>query len=417
MEYWEFLLQQEGDSNWLPLDTSQMEILEGRYRIMAHCSQPHALVKVHIGQLLSDQDPPRRRSLKRQGQTSDKGLMVVLPFTWLTPGTWDIYCQGVVDQEPDPPVAAAAPLPPPWHYAIQLRVLSQDVGEDGDWFADDGSSSSLAPDRSPPTADADFDSPEASPGLTPTGWPGLDLQQVAEGIDQAQVRLTDTGGDTDVLYTLELPQTALMAAHGQPIQITGRASSVMDGESCSDMALVVRLSDPQNAAVLTLTPFALTAPALPAPFSLTLALPESPSTRLLLGDLALVSWQGATVNLLALKRFTVTVDLAALFDEIANRAETEGEDDLVFAPDRLRAEPRPDQADDESDGALPIDFPVAPPRSLPTLTLPRRPTTIPPQISYPSPHAVRLNVTTSRRPSDLDRHRHPEKRGGDDAGR
>ena len=59
MEYWEFLLQQEGDSSWLPLDTSQMEILEGRYRIMAHCNQPDTPVQVHISQIATDQTPPK----------------------------------------------------------------------------------------------------------------------------------------------------------------------------------------------------------------------------------------------------------------------------------------------------------------------------------------------------------------------
>ena len=55
MEYWEFLLQQEGDHHWLPLDTAQMEILEGRYRIMAHTSSAHTPVQVQVSQRLLDQ--------------------------------------------------------------------------------------------------------------------------------------------------------------------------------------------------------------------------------------------------------------------------------------------------------------------------------------------------------------------------
>jgi hypothetical protein len=74
MEYWEFLLQGEGDQNWLPLDASQVEILEGRYRVMAHTSQTDTAVDIRISQLLLDHTPPKRRSLKRQGQTQQRWL-------------------------------------------------------------------------------------------------------------------------------------------------------------------------------------------------------------------------------------------------------------------------------------------------------------------------------------------------------
>lgn len=117
MEYWEFLLQQEGDQSWLPLDTAQMEILEGRYRIMAHTSQVDTLVQIQISQRLLDQVPPKRRSLKRQGRTNGDGLLVVMPFTRLRPGTWDIQCSGPLAEQPASDESSS------WRYAIQLQVL------------------------------------------------------------------------------------------------------------------------------------------------------------------------------------------------------------------------------------------------------------------------------------------------------
>ena len=340
MEYWEFLLQQEGDSNWLPLDTSQMEILEGRYRIMAHCSQTEVPVQVHVSQLLTDQMPPKRRSLKRQGLTNDNGLLVVLPFTRLTAGTWDIYCQGLPLTEPSAPDSEAEAVPQtevPWRFAIQLRVLPQGVGEDGDWFADEGHPSSLT-ENSPVSAGTDDTPAPTAAEPAPTAgaiYAGIDLQQLAELLDQAQSPSGEVDTEADTLYTLTLPQTAFMVSRGQAFQLTGEVSSVLEGESCSDMALVVRLSDPQTAQQLSLDAFRLDAIALPSPFSVTLNLPESLSTRLVLGELALVSRQANALDVLALKQFTVTVDLAALFDEIANQAEDDGDAGLRFAPDKL----------------------------------------------------------------------------------
>jgi hypothetical protein len=384
-----------------------MEILEGRYRIMAHCNQPDTPVQVHISQIATDQTPPKRRSLKRQGQTNENGLLVVLPFTRLSPGSWDIYCQGLshaVESEPQtPPVDEGSP---PWRYAIQLRVLPQGIGEDGDWFADDGSAhgfgqsatsteeAAVASHPSHGLESATATGAEAARATSPplTSWSDNDLQDIISVFDQAQQGFADTDQEGNTLYPLTLDQTAFMATQGQSIHLTGQANSVIEGESCSDMNLVVRLCDPQTAEVITLVPFDVGAKAFPAEFAVAVALPQTLSTRLLLGELALLSRQAGAFNLLALKRFTITIDLAALFDEIANQAEDDADTDLVFAPDRLAGESQPALPDsspeDDPSGWDNVQFPVAPPRSVPTITLPRSHPTIPPKIYYPSPHEV-----------------------------
>ncbi len=48
MEYWEFLLQKEGDRSWLPLESPTVEILEGRYRVVARSSRKQTNVEVRI---------------------------------------------------------------------------------------------------------------------------------------------------------------------------------------------------------------------------------------------------------------------------------------------------------------------------------------------------------------------------------
>lgn len=357
MEYWEFLLQQEGDQSWLPLDTAQVEILEGRYRIMAHGSQANASVAVHISQTLGDRPPAKRRHLSREGQTNGEGLMVVLPFTRLAAGTWDICCSG---QTPDP-------HPVDWSYAIQLRVLPQGSGEDGDWFADEGNLTTVS--------DRGSASPLSGDQVTE---PSLDVTQVRKAIERFQDQLM-TNPPVDAWgYTLALGQTALVGQAGQVIPLVGQ----VNGEgSVPPRALVVRLINPETATPVGLTPFEWTSTEFPAPLNLAVTIPSAPSTRLLLGELILVGEAEQELVVLALQRFTVTVDLSSLFDEIANQGETHPDLDLTFNPEA--EEPRVDE-DDHAPPERSINLPAAPPRVIPSLTLPRPRSTLPPKIYYPS---------------------------------
>ncbi len=118
MADWEFLLQKEGDRSWLPLDTTNVEILEGRYRIIVRSTHLDTPVAIRIHHLALEEHPPKRRTQTRSGQTNSDGLMVVIPFTHLSPGVWEIDC------------AEAGSRQPSWHYSIQLQVLVNDEHSD-----------------------------------------------------------------------------------------------------------------------------------------------------------------------------------------------------------------------------------------------------------------------------------------------
>ncbi len=390
MEYWEFLLQQEGDHHWLPLDTAQMEILEGRYRIMAHTSQPHTPVQIQVSQRLIDHDPPKRRSFKRQGHTSGDGLMVVIPFTRLHAGTWDIRCSSV------PPEAANAALADPsgadeaqpasaWAYGVQLQVLPPGGEDDEVW---------TLPDEEPAFATPAARSPQPRPAQLAPIQPALDLARTAAALDAAQLDLATGDASQGWLHRLSLSQTALLGQEGATIDLTGQVTGAREGEPCDGMVLVVRLVDPQTATAVALIPFPVGATYLPADIHLALTVPSDLDTRLLLGELALVQATATTVSVLALQRFTLTVDLAALFDTIANQAETETDYILDFAGSSgpgqsITGSPKEDLAP-----TRPLDLPQGPPRSMPILTLPRDGFRLPPQLYQPSPHEV-----SARQPS------------------
>jgi hypothetical protein len=393
MEYWEFLLQKEGDDSWLPLDASQVEILEGRYRIMAHTSQAHTPVQIQISQMLHDRLPPKRRRLHRRGETNATGLMVVMPFTRLQEGTWEIQCAG---EAPSATAEDNNPLPP-WHYAVQLQVVAQGTADDDDWFADDGRAGIGG---TPPTA-----TPGSSPAIAASG-PPVDLDAAAVAMEAFQTQLAAGHNPGPQPYRLTLPSTALLSGEGEAVSLL----AIIDRSPESSLELtpdriipppilVVRLSDPQTAAPVSLTSTPVTTATLPANLTLTVSVPTGLSTRLLLGEVALLV--GPAVA--ALQQFTVTVDVAALFNAIANQAETETGLGIVFPVDDANppgsfqsnsenylgdnslddssAPPRPDLKTWET-----VVGRSAPYRAMPIVTLPRSSPELPPRIYYPSPH-------------------------------
>ncbi|TVQ11270.1 MAG: hypothetical protein EA368_05840 [Leptolyngbya sp. DLM2.Bin27] len=372
MGYWEFLLQREGDQSWLPLDTAHVEILEGRYRVMVHTSQINTPVRIQISQGRRDGEAAKRRTLRRQGQINANGLMVVMPFTRLGEGTWDILCAS----EATDATGASAPT---WRYAVQLIVVAQAAADDDDWFTDDDGASlgGGGAGRSATSPGADR--------LQAAAAAGVDLPAAAAAMDQFRAQLASGLAGDSSPYGLTLPNTALLGSEGESLELTTTVTSNLAASgSPADgppLALVVRLSDPQTAAAVALASVPLVTSTLPATVKLSVTAPVGLSTRLLLGEVGLL----AATEVVALQRFTVTVDVAALFDAIANQAETQTDLGVVFPAD-----------DGVGDGApltpaadlKPWDLAGrgAPPREMPTLMLPRSSPELPPRIYYPSPH-------------------------------
>ncbi|NER49257.1 MAG: hypothetical protein F6J92_21700 [Symploca sp. SIO1A3] len=115
MEYWEFLIQKEGDRTWKPIKSSRIEIEPGRYRIVAHSSLKNAEVEISVIHQSLEEVPPKQRSQKRSRRTSPEGLMVVIPFTQLKSGIWELRCCGDIMSEL---------MGEPWQQSVQLQVGS-----------------------------------------------------------------------------------------------------------------------------------------------------------------------------------------------------------------------------------------------------------------------------------------------------
>ena len=99
MQSWEFLLQKEGDRVWLPLESPDVEILEGRYRVIARSNCANTDIKICMTHQSWEEKPSQTPLHTRNTRTNEQGLMVVIPYTRLTPGIWDLTC--TLDRESD----------------------------------------------------------------------------------------------------------------------------------------------------------------------------------------------------------------------------------------------------------------------------------------------------------------------------
>ncbi|MGQ9871797.1 hypothetical protein [Leptodesmis sp.] len=169
MEEWKFLLQKDGDRSWLPLDAPDAEILEGRYRMVARSSQVNTDIGIRICHLATEEDPPKRRIQKRSSRTNGNGLMVVIPFTYLKAGLWEISCFST-----DP---MSDLMGDTLHHTVCLSVAAPVAeGEPDDWAIPSATDHSDLPTSAKSSSETPVEAiEEASP--QPTASPVVEVAQ------------------------------------------------------------------------------------------------------------------------------------------------------------------------------------------------------------------------------------------------
>ncbi|MEA5596374.1 hypothetical protein [Rivularia sp. UHCC 0363] len=115
MEKWQFLIQKEGERTWHPLQKPRVEIMEGRYRVVARSHRSNTDVEVRVTHSSLSEVPPRRRIQKRRRRTSPEGLTAVIPFTYLKSGIWELQCSGDLMSD----LLGAS-----WQYTVSLVVVA-----------------------------------------------------------------------------------------------------------------------------------------------------------------------------------------------------------------------------------------------------------------------------------------------------
>ncbi|MBW4552502.1 MAG: hypothetical protein KME35_15545 [Aphanocapsa sp. GSE-SYN-MK-11-07L] len=124
MKNWEFLIQKEGDAEWLTLESPTVEILEGCYQVMAYSCLPSSMIKIQICHTFVENGVSQQRCHQRSQQSSPTGAIEVMPFAYLEPGLWTLACR----LPPGSNLHTELPL-------LQLQVLPQ-VELCADWDID-----------------------------------------------------------------------------------------------------------------------------------------------------------------------------------------------------------------------------------------------------------------------------------------
>ena len=111
MEYWEFLIQREGDRGWRSIKTGNLQLMEGNYRIVANSNLLNAPIQLRITHQLLGAMLPQHRSLVRDRVSNAKGTILIIPYTQLHSGIWQFVCSGTTTAQTT------------WHKVLKLRVL------------------------------------------------------------------------------------------------------------------------------------------------------------------------------------------------------------------------------------------------------------------------------------------------------
>ncbi|HBB33146.1 MAG TPA: hypothetical protein DC064_15435 [Cyanobacteria bacterium UBA9273] len=389
MEYWEFLLQKEGDRTWQPLKSPKIELESGRYRVVAHSSRTNTDVEICVTHTCTDEVPPKRRYQKRSRRTNPEGLMVVIPFTSLKPGLWEFCCRGDIMSDF---------LGKSWQEAIQLQVLpkatevlptaqtpatSASSYSEGEGTAE-GVRAEILAKTSPTPLIPRAASPEVpKPKVSvkngknspvpipnpPSNQPAIPtnpileeslqmLEQILQQVLDPVIQEFEESEPPDVTppvspepelleqtknnwqgLILTLDEEALVAKPGEPLVITGQLDVLDVNQLHGSERTTVRnpqfqgtlhyeLRHPQTSQLLLEVQKSLLEQTLPLTFNHTLEMPSDSTTCLLLGKVTLY---GSDSNSLASQPFTVTADLDKLLGAIQLEEEVISEENNTIA--------------------------------------------------------------------------------------
>ncbi|MEB3335859.1 MAG: hypothetical protein VKJ46_00230 [Leptolyngbyaceae bacterium] len=428
MEYWEFLLQQEGDRSWLPLESPDVEILEGRYRVAARSSLTNTQIEIRITHQSTQEDPPKRRTQKRSHTTNQDGLVVIFPFTQLKPGVWEIRC---LEQ-----VAAGKS---PWQSWVRLQVLSKLSDDFSDWEPDwqsnptdtgseavpvDPLSGSNAVQEVLPTVEAlpSYGDQEPLPLIhealahealaheVPEDVPSVEIpvpqktlpleswiSEASRSPLEPETILSAQPISTHAVFHLNVSQATYFAQWGKDVAISGKVSlqnpDLAGGEPSSLTAwtgeIQICLRDPQNGEILVDFWQPITQQILPFPFTYTLTIPPTCKTRLILGEIILygiTASEATPLAVLATQAFTVAANLDELLEVLAEwnekNANPLNEEDFLDLP----LDSGLDSSDNSSELSLGEPDLLEVPQTTPTFRFqPSNNQPLPPQLYQPNP--------------------------------
>ncbi|MEA5516806.1 hypothetical protein VB654_22510, partial [Nodularia sp. UHCC 0506] len=352
MEHWQFLIQKQGDRSWHNLESPNLEISEGRYRVLARSHLRNTDVEIRVTHSSTQEIPPKRRTQKRSRRTNAEGLIAVIPFTHLKPGIWELQCSGDLMSDL---------LGKSWQYGIYLQVLPpESTTAWGQWHAGEKGSSNLpnSPDatydgnikpaiapqsqstvsNNPTSTDllteTATDSPVINELVSPPWLEGETAEQLLQNLMDLALpipeALLDDGKGEDPLpaqvsppLSLTLERETHIARWGEMSVIhglverqdqTNQQSETPYPESFYGLELLIELRSPLGSEILTQVRQSLPNSSLPIKISSAINIPVDCKSKLILADINLYGalTEFGEVLRLASKSFTITADITEL---------------------------------------------------------------------------------------------------------
>ncbi|WP_017314481.1 hypothetical protein [Mastigocladopsis repens] len=351
MEHWQFLIQKQGERSWRPLESPNVEIIEGRYRVVARSKLTNIDVEVRVTHSSTLELPPKRRIQKRSRRTNSEGLIAVIPFTYLKPGVWELRCSGDLMSDF---------LGKPWQHSVQLQVLPKVTteqvgrGDTGRWGQENQEELPVFTDELPKQA-AIIEQP-----ISPVWLKGETVEQILHNLIEVALppcelpveddkTLEDAAADfPEPLLVLKLKEEIYIARWGQTLTINGsveqkEATNLDLGQTPNYERVYggeirIELRSPQGSKIIRRIRQSLPEKLIPFSIRSSIEIPVDCESKLILGEISLygILTIGGKAILLANQSFSITADVTELLaiSAAANKSE----------PDTLKDAPVPSAA-------------------------------------------------------------------------
>ncbi|PPJ65167.1 hypothetical protein [Cuspidothrix issatschenkoi] len=318
MKNWQFLIQRQGDHTWRTLESSNLKLFAGNYRVLARSNLSNTDVEVRLTHVSTQETPPKRRILKRLRRTNAEGLMAVIPFTHFKPGIWELRCSGDVmsdmlgqswqhtltievlppETTPQPPNKVSEPSDLPSQIDTEVNIVMNHgtpiwlKGETTEQILENLLDLALSKDE--PLIDIDEETIENAPTLPPPLPLNLSLEE-----------------DT---YVARWGENLSIHGYVETNEIENLDHEKFSLEAMSYLGIEISLRSPLESKILKKIQHPLKKDSLPLPFSSLIDIPSECESKLLLADINLYGKlvDVGQVMLLASHTFTITADVTEL---------------------------------------------------------------------------------------------------------
>ncbi len=333
MEHWQFLIQKQGnDCTWRPLESPNLEIIEGRYRVVARSHRPNIDVEVRVTHSSMQEVPQKQVLLKRKRRTNSEGLTPIIPFTDLTPGILELRCFGDL---------MADMFGKSWEHSVLLQVIS---------------SSSMVLTNSeelaiPTQMEAVLEDTIINQPVSPVWSQARTAEQIIQELLNFSLPVSESLLEDEIIpdhcevvkpllpLLLTLEQDNYIARWGQNLTINGQVrlkdlDETSGFESVCASEIQIKLYSPQELEVFNQVRQPLAEKLLPFTIISSIEVPADCQSKLILGDISLYGVLDGVGEkmLLANHCFTIVAEITELLIIATRQIEPSPSDQLALPP-------------------------------------------------------------------------------------